>query len=179
LKRTNPHQPRGFGPAHGLARCACRSDRSAGRAHFALGWALGAGPRSVRIRPPARRPPMANLVRQPRSQSRRALGARAGMVQRSSYSKTALCGKARAKNAQCAALVVRALRPIIPNKKIVKPHAVRRSLRARMTGSLDPTRHTGGRGTPEGASRSRVACAGPSRGGYTCQLGPLWQVGEA
>jgi len=62
----------------------------------------------------------------------------------SRYSKTPFSGRARAKNAQCATLVVRALRPIMPKKKIVKPHAVRRSLRARMTGSLDPTRHTDG-----------------------------------
>ena len=39
---------------------------------------------------------------------------------------------------------MRALRPIMPKKKIAKPHAVRRTLRARMTGSLDPTRHTDG-----------------------------------
>src|SRR5262249_642511 len=73
-----------------------------------------------------------------------AVGAQAAVVQRPSYSETELSGKARAKNAQWAALVVRALRPIIPKTKIVKPHAVRRSLRARMTGSLDPTRHTDG-----------------------------------
>jgi hypothetical protein len=63
---------------------------------------------------------------------------------------SALGGKARVKNAQCAALVVRALRPIIPKKKIVKPHAVRRSLRARMTGSLDRTRHTDGEDNTRG-----------------------------
>jgi hypothetical protein len=66
------------------------------------------------------------------------------------YSETALGGKARVKNAQCAALVVRALRPIIPKKKIVKPHAVRRNLRARMTGSLDRTRHTDGEDNARG-----------------------------
>lgn len=46
----------------------------------------------------------------------------------------------------------------MPKTKIVKPQAVRRSLRARMTGSLDRTRHTDGKTTPAGAGRSRVEC---------------------
>jgi hypothetical protein len=102
--------------------------------------------------------------------------------EQSRYSKTPLGGKARANNAQCATLVVRALRPIIPKKKIVKPHAVRRSLRARITGSLDPTRHTNGKDNARGGepfqssmqprgARARARCT--KRGNCTGRLA-IW-----
>ena len=87
------------------------------------------------------------------------------------YSETAFGGKARAKNAQCATLVVRAPRPTMPKMKIVKPHAVRRSLRARMTGSLDPTRHTDGEDNARGSEPFQSSMQAPGRAqGFVAQL---------
>src|SRR5262245_5059708 len=134
--------PHSWGPAllSWPRAMAGRSDRRGLQVHAARSSAK----RAARQDQPCGTARTANAARQSPSPPGLALGAQAAVVQRPSYSETELSGKARAKNAQWAALVVRALRPIIPKKKIVKPHAVRRSLRARMTGSLDPTRHTDG-----------------------------------
>ncbi len=173
--------------AGGTERCsACETTAGVPlpRAHTKLQRATARAERP-RARSPARVAqeggPTRHILRSSRHRRRRSRSGSPCWRERSNYSKTVFDGKARPKNAQCATLVVRALRPIMPKKKSVKPHAVRRSLRARMTGSLDPTRHTDEEDNARGGEPFQSSCAqGHSlhnwRTSNPCRLGPLWQA---